>query len=187
MSQQVALQKAFELIDKEQYLECIDHIDRALEFFLNDPDLLSIRGEAKFKLKRYKAALKDYDKAQELEPKNAYRFASRAFVKDAMGDTKGAVEDYKVALQLDPTDATILNNLGVLEEKLGYKEASQRKFKLADELYKLDQNNAAPSIEEAQPEIEERQSMLRILRLLLVSKKQRLEFLKFLKNGFKLK
>ena len=166
------------------------HVDRALELFKNNSDLLSLRGEALFKTKNYIPALRDFNRAAELEPNNPFRFSSRAFLKDAMGDTAGAVEDYKIALKLDPEDATILNNLGVLEEKLGYKEAAKRKYNLADELYQLDQSNEAnenPPVHKEIAKIEEKKSYISAIGSIFTDKKQRKEFIQFLRNGFKLK
>ena len=201
MSVKKALEKGFELVDKGAYKECIEHTSRALEIFKNDPDLLGLRGEANFKLEKHLEALGDLDKAAALEPENPFRYSSRAFLKDAMGDTKGAVEDYQMAYSLDPDDATILNNLGVLEEKLGYKEAAKRKFDLADELYKLDQeNNPADQKKEQSalnPTSDEKsldshrtkvsKNYVQILSGIFTDKAQRREFLRFIKNGFKIK
>jgi tetratricopeptide (TPR) repeat protein len=74
------------------------------------------------------------NKSLELEPFNAYRYASRAYMLEQNGDTHGAIKDYKKAIELDPDNAVSHNNLGLLEEKLGYIEQAKTRFKLADEL-----------------------------------------------------
>jgi len=190
MSLETTLQKGFKLIDNGDYKSCIRHVNRALELFKNNSDLISLRGEAHFKIKDYLPALKDFNKAADLEPNNPFRFSSRAFLKDAMGDTAGAVEDYKMALHLDPEDATILNNLGVLEEKLGYKKAAKRKYQLADDLFQLDQSNQVEEeagVSEKAFDNSKKKSYLSMISSIFIDKKQRKEFFQFVRNGFKLK
>ena len=82
------------------------------------------------------ASLTNMNKAQELEPRNPYRYSSRAYIKDAIGDLEGAIADYKKCIELDPQDAVAHNNLGMLEEKLGRKKKADNHFKKADEISK---------------------------------------------------
>ena len=48
------------------------------------------------------------DYALGLEPNNPYRYSSRAYIKDWIGDIKGAIADYEVAVKLDPEDSICL-------------------------------------------------------------------------------
>ncbi|PCJ66738.1 MAG: hypothetical protein COA58_04570 [Bacteroidetes bacterium] len=96
-------------------------------------DYYNERGVCKFNL-RFKHAIQDFDKAIELQPKNAYFYSCRAYIKDKTGDTEGSVEDYTKALELDPDDAIILNNLGLAEQKLGYTARARDRFKDSDDL-----------------------------------------------------
>jgi len=95
-------------------------------------DYFGYRGAVLLNLKRKKEALQDFNKAVELEPEYSYRYASRAFAKDALGDLSGAIEDYRIAVTLDPDDAIAHNNLGLLEEKIGNQANAQKHFKTAD-------------------------------------------------------
>jgi Flp pilus assembly protein TadD len=79
-------------------------------------------------------ALKDMDKAVELEPKNPYRYSSRAYINWHLKNMEQAVADYKMAIELDPDDAVAHNNLGMLEEQMGYQQQAQKRFKKADGL-----------------------------------------------------
>src|SRR5690606_3882624 len=72
--------------------------------------------------------------ALSMEPQNPYRYSSRAFLKDRMGDLKGAIADYERAIEIDPEDAIAHNNKGMVEEKLGFQEKSKQSFKKADDL-----------------------------------------------------
>jgi len=100
-------------------------------------DYHSERGVALFHLNRKKEALDALNLALSLEPENSYRYSSRAFVKDSMGDIDGAIKDYLKCTELDPDDAIAFNNLGMLEEKIGRIRSAKYRFKKADELISL--------------------------------------------------
>lgn len=102
-----------------------------------DPDLLYERAISYVHLKKPKLALKDMDSAQNLQPKHPFRYSSRAYVKDMLGDVEGAIADYETALELDPEDAICHNNLGLLQEKLGRMQSANSHFKRADDLSKF--------------------------------------------------
>ncbi|OEK04654.1 tetratricopeptide repeat protein [Roseivirga misakiensis] len=81
-----------------------------------------------------------FEKALSLDQENPYRYSSRAFFKDRIGDLEGAIEDYERAIALDPEDAIALNNKGLVEEKLGYAEKAKKSFDKSNDLvgYKPD-------------------------------------------------
>lgn len=98
----------------------------------NSPSMISERALAHFLNKNHNAAIQDLNLAAQLDPDNPYRYSSRAFIKDRLGDLEGAIEDYNKAIELDPQDAIAFNNKGLVEEKLGRKDAAQISFKRAD-------------------------------------------------------
>jgi tetratricopeptide (TPR) repeat protein len=162
-------------------------------------DLLSDIGVVLFNLDRKKEALEYLDRAANLEPNNSYRYSSRAFVKGAMGDVLGGIEDYKKCIELDPEDAVAYNNLGMLEEQLGYKKQAEDSFKKADELAELlaDNNITLESETEIKTSETHRENThiskeespattIGILKNIVSSKQGFKEFIKFIKNGFKL-
>jgi len=51
------------------------------------------RGSAKIELKDYKSAIKDFNKAIELDPNNATAYCNRATLRRDLKDYKGAIED----------------------------------------------------------------------------------------------
>jgi Flp pilus assembly protein TadD len=75
-----------------------------------------------------------FELALKLEPENPYRYSSRAFYKDRMGDYKGAIKDYEKAIALDPEDEIAYNNKGLIEEKLGYKEKAEKSFQKSNKI-----------------------------------------------------
>lgn len=133
MSSNANYTKAEVLFDAEKYQDALKYYNKALTDEPCNPDYFSKRGVTHFHLSNLKAALADMNTSAELEPDYSYRYASRAFIKDAMGDLNGAIDDYRIALQLDPEDGVAFNNLGLLEEKLGYSSAKKH-FDKADEL-----------------------------------------------------
>jgi len=60
------------------------------------------RGDAKYKLKDYAGAIKDYDKAIENDPADAKAFCLRGAAKQRLNDYDGAIIDCSKAIQIDP-------------------------------------------------------------------------------------
>src|SRR5690606_41157446 len=79
-------------------------------------------------------SLEGLDRALDMDPDNPYRYASRAFLKDRIGDLHGAIADYERAIEMDPEDGISINNKGLVEEKLGYQDRAKASFQKADEL-----------------------------------------------------
>jgi tetratricopeptide (TPR) repeat protein len=119
---------------RREYSEAIIAYTRAIELNPDEAEFYSDRAVAFFHTDQGQYSLADMNRAQELEPGKSYRYASRAFIKDHLGDLDGAIEDYKVAISIDPDDAIAHNNLGLLEEKKGYKQESKKRFVTADQL-----------------------------------------------------
>ncbi|MCZ4408107.1 tetratricopeptide repeat protein [Cryomorphaceae bacterium 1068] len=183
--------KAIDAYTGKDFENAVYWYSRAISVSPDDAELYSERAVAYFHRKMLKESLADMDKAQEIEPKKPYRYSSRAYIKDAMGDTQGAVEDYRVAIELDPEDAVAHNNLGLLEEKLGHMAQAKAMFDLADALAKNESGSDDPADyrpKNIQREINQEKSqksmsaeVLNIFR----SKEGFKEFLSFIRNGFK--
>ena len=156
-------------------------------------DLYSERAVAFFHNSELKEALEDMNRAQELEPGRAYRYSSRAYIRDAMGDVEGAVKDYEKAVELDPDDAIAHNNLGLLVEKLGHHQKAKVFFDFADQLAREQQddpNAMAERPRNIQTELnkEKKETTLGAeIAKVFTSGNQFKEFLRFVKNGFKQK
>ncbi len=162
-------EKGLQKLREGKYQEAVLIFDKVLAQQPDDATCMSDKAVALFHLQKKVEALAILDYAQHLEPTNPYRYASRAFVKEAMGDLQGAIADYQKAIELDPEDMVAYNNLGLLEEKLGYKEAAKKKFEEADALAKKlgiefdevgnfvesKQRQAMPSATSGQPQEEE--------------------------------
>lgn len=177
--------KSLDKIKKGKLAEAILFLDKAIEEEPNNAIYFSERGVCFLNTEQYGRALEDMNTSVKLDPKYAYRYASRGFVKDRMGDTKGGIADYEIAVKLDPEDSIAYNNLGLLQEKLGYQKSSKRNFAIADEMADGLAKNSLPPI--TPNALETKKTMSSIIMKLFKDKKTRSEFLKFIKNGFKMK
>lgn len=182
----------------------------------DDLNILSDRGVAYLHKNDKLKCLGDLTLAIQKQPNYSYRYACRAFARNHFKDIEGAIEDYEKAVELDPEDAVANNNLGLLYEQKGYQDKAKKKFEKADNLSKqedhllemvdeieekqsvdihdefeekLEQSKEKAFRETIDPNIsrEEDKSMAKEFGKIFTSKKQFNEFLRFIKNGFKIK
>jgi len=93
---------------------------QALEYFS--------RGNFKKRIKNYKDAISDFNKAIELYPSFAEAYFKRGNVKNLMEDFEGAISDYSKAIELDPNLAEAYHNRGLTKFKSGDEQAGNLDF-----------------------------------------------------------
>ncbi len=194
------------LVKERKWTEALQAFERAFVELANDPDLIHDRAVCLFNLGQKKEALRELDRALLLQPNYGYRYASRAYMRNALRDINGAIEDYKKAIELDPEDAISLNNLGLLEEQLGYRKEANERYMMADELNKIlgDRGIDAPRDEAPEvsgqdrlfggitenpapePPAAAKPSLTQEMSKVFSSKQGFKEFVAFLRNGLKL-
>ena len=76
------------------------------------------RGYAKAELRRYPAAILDYDEAIRLDPNSAILFVNRGSAKHQLRRYPAAIIDYDAAIRLDSTDANAYFRRGLARSKL---------------------------------------------------------------------
>lgn len=203
--------KAQELLDKGELDKSLAAFNKALKIDKNHPDILSHRGVVYLHLNQKKKCLDDLLLSLELDEVNAYRYASLAYARDYFGDLEGAIKDYQKAVEIDPEDAISHNNLGLLLEKQGYQSKAKKNFEKADRLAeiqkgmfkKLDEiegrssegnteenDNYKPKGERLQPKKLTPYKQLtkkEVLKSVVTKKSVFIEFVTFVRNGFKLK
>ena len=186
--------------DEGNWEEAILEFNQALAenpLWDKDPDFKHDRAIALFHLGKQAKALSELNDAVSLQPDYGYRYAARAWMKQALKDIHGAIADYQSAIALDPEDAISLNNLGLLEEQLGYFKEAKERFAAADELSEiLDEESIVPSssvpknIDSSSSSKEtthaESPSLFREVKRAMKDADGRKEFIAFIRNGFKL-
>ena len=85
-------------------------------------------------LGNHKGAIKDYDKALELNPDYANAYYNRGVAKGKLGDYKGAIEDFDKAIALNPNYADAYYNRGLARRDLGDHKGAEEDFAKAAEL-----------------------------------------------------
>lgn len=207
-------EKAHQELKNERIEEAVVLYSKALIESPDHADILSDRGVAYLHLNDQTNCFSDLNKALELQPKYSFRYACRAFAKNHFGDIDGAINDYEMAIELDPEDAVAHNNLGLLLEQKGYKKQAKERYERADKLSKQEEQllnvinemenppasseketgeTVQPKEEEVRtlqsPEVQrdEELSTFKEFKRIFTSKKQFNDFLKFIKNGFKIK
>jgi tetratricopeptide (TPR) repeat protein len=203
--------KAQELLDEEKFDKSLIAFNKALAEAPNHPDILSHRGVAYLHLNQKKKCLDDLLLSLELDKENAYRYASLAYARDYFGDLEGAISDYEKAVEIDPEDAISHNNLGLLIEKQGYQSKAQKNFEKADRLaeiqkgmfdkldevegrtsksIRLENQSNAPKGEKLQPRKltpDKQPTQKEVFKSVITKRSVFIEFVSFIKNGFKLK
>lgn len=172
----------------------------ALERDPGNAEILYQRAMCYFHLKKKGLALIDMDSAVEMQPNYSFRYASRAFMRDAFGDVLGAINDYKEAITLDPEDAISYNNLGILEDKMGRRTISQGYYNKADNLMQVSSNTEMKEMmddgvainyerELPKPNVLEKDIQLTfwsVISKVFSSKEGFRELMAFIKSGFKI-
>lgn len=172
-------------IKKGNFTKALKLAEAELKKTPDDAEIVSLRGLARFHLKDLRC-LEDFDQAVSLEPQNPYRYASRAYIKDILGNTTSAIEDYLKAIELDPEDLIAQNNLEILQEKAGRGGFSVQHLKKSKELLESPKPDMKFPAENLQQKInkDKAKSKLDILKETFSSKRGWLEFLSFIKRKF---
>jgi tetratricopeptide (TPR) repeat protein len=160
------------------------------------PNILSDRGFLYIHLKKNDLALDDFNLCADLQPKYAYRYASRAYAKAFFGNVSEAIRDYEKAIQLDENDWISHQNVGILLQKEGNISEGEKHFRLADEIQentefgiikKVGGKNQSVDRETIPPSdlMRKQENTISEMKHLFTSKSDFDEFMHFLKNGFK--
>jgi len=184
---------------EKDFLRAIEHFTLAINEDKSNVEHYAERAVAYLNTKQYDLSMFDMNICIDLEPNNSYRFSCRAFLKSKMGEADGAIADYETAIMLDPDDAIAYNNLGLAQEQKGFRERAEKSFKRSNELIGYDplKNREAVSGVDAVSDSVSSSSNLEsksvdltkkeIARQVFTNKKSFQEFVRFIRNGFKIK
>lgn len=121
------------------------------------------RGTAHSLLKEYEAAIDDFTKAVQLNPKAKRSYLGRGIARKKLTDYDGALADFNDALKLDPRFADALYNRGLLHELLSQRDKACADYKAAQAAgMALAEPKVATCSEESAPAPPNRQPLLRL-------------------------
>ncbi len=92
------------------------------------------KGKDKANLGSYYAAIKDFDKAIEMDPLFLKAYVTRAAAKESTGDFQGAIDDYTKATELSPDYALAYYNRGLVKITIRQNDGACADFRKAAEL-----------------------------------------------------
>ena len=91
--------------------QAIDDLNRAIQLKPDYSEAYGNRGFVHYMAKNYSAAIKDFDSAIQLDPRNARNYVYRAlYWRQVAKDNNRALADYNKALELEPNDAYVYFN-----------------------------------------------------------------------------
>tara|TARA_B100000287_G_C20445214_1_gene707245 strand:+ start:256 stop:735 length:480 start_codon:yes stop_codon:yes gene_type:complete len=76
------------------------------------------RGNQKFDLGDYSGAISDYNKAIEINPRDADAYYNRGIAKGKSKDLSGAIVDFTKVIEINPREADAYYNRGIAKGKL---------------------------------------------------------------------
>lgn len=121
------------------------------------------RGTARSLLKEYEAAIDDFTKAIQFNPKAKKSYLNRGIARKKLTDYDGALADFNAALKLDPRFTDALYNRGLLHELLNQRDKACADFKAAQTAgMALAEPKVALCSEEPAPAPPNRQPLLRL-------------------------
>lgn len=126
---------------KQEYHAAITYFNNAIKLSNNkvlNSQIYSNRGVAKFKLGLNNDAIKDYDKAIQLDDKNYPAYFNRAIVNRMLENNELALKDYDKAIELNPHKPDAYINRGVVKSDLGDYAGSVLDYNQAIQLDKND-------------------------------------------------
>jgi len=95
--------RAVEKLNKEDYKGAINNFDIAINGKeINNADAYNNRGYAKHQLNDHRGAIKDLNKAIELNTNHPYAYNNRGFAKINLNDYKGAISDFTKSIEINP-------------------------------------------------------------------------------------
>lgn len=94
-------QKGIELYEKQEFMEAILNLNKAIELDPRHSQAYYVRGNIKATFEDYHGAMKDYSRAIDLNSKLSDCFFARGHVKMKLQDYYGAIADFSSAIALN--------------------------------------------------------------------------------------
>ncbi|MBX2969360.1 MAG: tetratricopeptide repeat protein [Cyclobacteriaceae bacterium] len=117
-------QKGRELLEKQEYVEALLNLNKAIELDPNSAAAYYLRGNIKAQFDDRHGAMKDYNTALEKNSKLTEAFFSRGNIKMKLQDYYGAIDDYTAAIALNENYIDAYYNRGKAKQFLqAYEDA----------------------------------------------------------------
>ncbi len=190
MTKEEYFAKGLAKVKENDHHTSIELFSKVLEIDPKDADALSQRAVAYLNLEQYELSMFDMNLAIEFDPEYSYRYQCRAYLKARLKDYEGSVEDYQKAVDLDPSDSIAYNNLALAQDQLGWANKAQANFDKSDTIagIKTTQQRSEERKMNADipKETEKKVSKGEITKSVFTNKNSFKEFIRFIRNGFKL-
>ena len=105
-----------EKLESRDYDLAIEGINKAISLY-RYADAYTIRGQAKYNLKRHQEAIKDFDAAIELIPDNFTVYFLRGIANLKKGNHGNAIQDFNKTLELNPDYAEAYRHRGIAKKR----------------------------------------------------------------------
>lgn len=185
-------------VKENDHLEAIRIFTEVIKTDPQDANALSQRGIAYLNIEKLELSLADMNAAVEHDPEYSFRYQSRGYLKARMKDYEGALADYQKAVDLDPNDAIALNNLALAQEQMGWAQKAKVNFDKSDRLSgvktaeeraqdRRSQTEKEPIASDSESVAVDQESKSQIAKDVFTKKETFQEFIKFIKNGFRIK
>ena len=119
---------------KGTFEEKIAYLSLGIKKYSGNVDLYLGRGFYYNKSKKYVEALKDFDKAIEIDPNYSTAYNNRGIAKHGLKQYEEAIRDNNKAIELDPNDSEAYNIRGVVKNDLKKYEEAIKDYNKAIEL-----------------------------------------------------
>ncbi|XP_015759885.1 PREDICTED: uncharacterized protein LOC107339154 [Acropora digitifera] len=116
---------------QRQFKQALNYLNKALAWYADDESAVLNRAITKVMLKDTKGAIRDFNRAVELNPYAAHVYFNRANLYASLRKYKESEDDYTRALSLKPGDALVYKRRADVLGKLGKKEAAIQDYKRA--------------------------------------------------------
>ncbi|GGB81899.1 hypothetical protein GCM10007424_22480 [Flavobacterium suaedae] len=140
MTTEELIEKAEQLFKEEEYQEIIELLPDELLAQHNNAYLYMLRGVIFEKLNDLDKAIKDYNKAIEINPTDANLYFNRGNSWHEKGEYTRAIEDYNKVIEINPKDADAYQNRGFSMHKKGELDEAIKDYNKAIEINPTDAN-----------------------------------------------
>jgi tetratricopeptide (TPR) repeat protein len=107
-------------IDKQDTIQALDYLSRAINLNKNNTQAYLMRCEFYFSsLNDMHKAIADIDEAIKLEPGNAGLYINRSYMRYRLNDIRGTMADLDYAITLEPENVTAHYNRALLRSEVG--------------------------------------------------------------------